>query len=128
MPLLLAVSATVCVAGVHRWWRVCVWQYWKLYLESQGIDGVLPDIEGFHSGGNGSDPNWYSNATLTTFMSEIKAEIGADRVLLFPIQVNWWDVRDDHGGGQDYTALAAATDGLFLMACPCRLYSHKIGL
>ena len=49
-------------------------------------------------------------------MKEIKVAIGPSRVLMFPIQLNWWDVRDDNGGGQDYSALAAATDALFLMA------------
>jgi hypothetical protein len=49
-------------------------------------------------------------------MKEIKVAIGPSRVLMFPIQLNWWDVRDDNGGGQDYTALAAATDALYLMA------------
>ena len=96
--------------------------YVTAYVKSQGIDGVLPDIEGFQgpaspSPHNASSPNWYANATMTRFMKEIKAAIGPSRVLMFPVQTNYWDCSDDSGGGLDYTDMAEATDSLFLMAC-----------
>jgi alpha-glucosidase (family GH31 glycosyl hydrolase) len=38
--------------------------YWTAYLDGQGIDGIMTDIEGFAAGTGPSNPSWYLVRTI----------------------------------------------------------------